>query len=108
MRTLLCSVVVAAGCLFGQSSSSTPNPQDVPKQQPGTNNPDVSKERNGPSGKPGKSHSDTNSADVPVQQPGTNSPDVAKDHRDSTGNTNASGKTTGSRTKAKRKSTATS
>lgn len=68
-------------------STPTPNPQDVPQQQPpGTNNPDVMKQRRpAPDSSQGNS-TDRNGSDVPQQQPGTNNPDVGKQrHDDKTG-----------------------
>ncbi len=100
--TLLCF----AGYAGQQTTPSSPhgNPQDVPKQKPGTDNPDVGKgERPTPD-----THSTKNNDDVPEQKPGTDNPDVAKDRRSKPDtSTNDSGKTK-SKAKGKTHSTSTS
>lgn len=90
---------------------STQNSQDVPHQQPGTDNPDVSKQRAPtPKQSPGQNspaQSDSQGTpDVPHQQPGTDNPDVGKQRQSTPGTT---GTSTASSTKSKhkrRKSTA--
>ncbi len=68
-----------------QTSPNTPapNPQDVPQQQPpGTNSPDLMKQRRpAPDSSQGNT-GDASSKDVPQQEPGTNNPDVGKQRHD--------------------------
>ncbi|MFL6450584.1 MAG: hypothetical protein ACJ746_23320 [Bryobacteraceae bacterium] len=102
---LLAFVLSVSGFAGQQASPSSPHgdPQDVPKQKPGTDNPDVGKgERPTPD-----THSTKNKDDVPEQKPGTENPDVAKDKRSDKPDTstNATGK---SKTKAKGKARTTS
>ena len=66
---------VAAAGQQGTSTSSQ-NSQDVPHQEPGTNNPDLSKERHA-APKP-SSGGTQQEEDVPHQKPKTNNPDVGK------------------------------
>ena len=85
MKTLIHAAIAAALIGFpayatqqqspGQSSTSQ-NSQDVPHQQPGTNNPDVGKQRQ-PTTAPSTGDSQQK-MDVPNQKPGTNNPDVGK------------------------------
>jgi hypothetical protein len=90
---LFAAVFCLAGFAGQQTSPSSPhgNPQDVPKQKPGTDNPDVGKgERPTPD-----TRSIKNKDDVPEQKPGTENPDVGKDKRSnkpdtSTNNSNKS------------------
>ena len=104
---MLCGSV----CLFGQGQPAESNHQDVPTQQaPGTNNPDVGKQRRPAPATPQGGGANTESADLPTQQPGTNNPDVAKQRRDAnaTGGTDtAGGQQSGGKKKSKRKSTRT-
>jgi hypothetical protein len=90
-----------------QTSPSSPhgNPQDVPKQKPGTDNPDVGK---GMRPTP-DTHPPQNKEDVPEQKPGTDNPDVGKDRRGNKPDTstNDSGKSK-SKAKGKAQSTSTS
>ena len=72
------ALVFAPSTFFGQSTSPA-SPQDVPKHQPpGTNSPDISKQRRPAPDTPSGSPPQQNSPDVPNQQPGTDNPDVAK------------------------------
>jgi hypothetical protein len=87
-----------------ETSPSSPhgNPQDVPKQKPGTDNPDLGKGMH-PTPDP---HSTKNKDDVPEQKPGPNNPDLGKDKRSEKPDTSTnSGK---SKTKRKRQSGSTS
>ncbi len=78
----------------GQSSPSQ-NSQDVPAQQPNTNNPDVGKQRQ-PTPTPSTGDAQQK-ADVPHQKPGTNNPDVGKQrhptHKKTKKNTSTSSST---------------
>ena len=78
-RLILAGSLLWGGSLAFSQAPSTTTPQDVPKQQaPGTNNPDISKQRRpAPDSSQGNT-SDQHSSDVPNQEPGTNSPDIAK------------------------------
>ena len=77
----LATVFCLTGMAFQQQQSSPgqsslfQNSQDVPTQQPSTNNPDVGKQRHAT---PAPSTDPQQQADVPHQQPGTNNPDVGK------------------------------
>ncbi len=63
----------------GGQSGTGENSHDVPHQQPGTNSPDVGKQREpSPKAPEDSTHS---SGDVPHQNPGTNNPDVSKQRR---------------------------
>ena len=76
---LLSAVLVSAPALLAGQQTSPQSPQDVPKHQPpGTNNPDISKQRRPAPYSPPKKVPNENSSDVPNQQPGTDNPDVAK------------------------------
>ncbi len=105
--TLVLAILLSASGFAGQQTSpSSPhgNPQDVPKQKPGTDNPDVGKgERPTPD-----THSTKNNDDVPEQKPGTDNPDVAKDKRSEKPDTSTNGNTGKSKSKAKGKSHSTS
>ena len=94
-NTVLMSMLFGSACLFGQSQPAETNHQDVPTQQaPGTNNPDVGKQRRPAPATPQGGAANTQTSDVPdQQQPGTNNPDVAKQRRDAnaTGGTDTSG-----------------
>jgi hypothetical protein len=101
LATLLCF----SGFAAQQTSPSSPHgdPQDVPKQKPGTENPDVGKgERPTPD-----THSTKNKDDVPEQKPGTENPDVGKDKRSEKPDTSTNG-TGKSKTKTKGKARSTS
>ncbi len=101
MKTKSSLLLTALFCLLPlnaaqQTSPSgpTPNPQDVPQQQPpGTSNPDVMKQRRpAPDSSQSNSAADQHGQDVPQQEPGTNNPDVGKQrHNDKTGPTGSAG-----------------
>jgi type IV secretory pathway VirB10-like protein len=93
LATLLCS----SGFAMQETSPSSPhgNPQDVPKQKPGTDNPDLGKGMR-PTPDP---HSTKNKDDVPEQKPGPNNPDLGKDKRSEKPDTS----TNSEKSKAKRK-----
>jgi hypothetical protein len=104
-RLLLAILFCSSGFAAQQTSPSSPHgdPQDVPKQRPGTENPDVGKgERPTPD-----THSTKNKDDVPEQKPGTENPDVAKDKRSEKPDTSTGG-TGKSKTKTKGKARSTS
>ena len=75
----LAASVWAAPAFSAQQQSpggNSQNSQDVPHQQPGTDNPDLGEQRQAvPSPSKGKSQ---HGADVPHDQPGTSNPDVGK------------------------------
>lgn len=98
LATLLCS----SGFAMQQTSPSSPHgdPQDVPKQKPGTDNPDVGK---GMHPTP-DSNSTKNKDDVPEQKPQTDNPDVGKDKRSEKPDTS----TNSGKSKTKRKAQGTS
>jgi len=78
---LFCAGVQAQQQSPPDKDSTSQKSQDVPHQQPGTNNPDVGKQR-----QPTPDHASDpaqQSADVPHQQPGTNNPDVSKQRKPS-------------------------
>jgi hypothetical protein len=64
-----------AGLASGQQQSPTHNPQDVPTERPGSDHPDVGKQRK-PSHKPTGTDAPQQKADVPEQKPGTDNPDI--------------------------------
>ncbi len=105
---LAATLTCGSGVLLGrqQSPPSTPphNSQDVPQQQPGTDNPDLQQQRKPVPGNtsPGTSNSTQTSPDVPQQQPGTNNPDVSK-QRQPTPGTSTSTQPNKSKGKHKRK-----
>jgi type IV secretory pathway VirB10-like protein len=109
MKKIASLFLWATLCLPGfagqQTSPSSPhgNPQDVPKQKPGTDNPDVGKGmRPTPDNPPAK-----NKDDVPEQKPGTDNPDVAKDNRSNKPDTSTNGSSK-SKSKAKKKTQSSS
>lgn len=64
-------------------NTATPNQQDVPQQQPpGTNSPDVMKQRRPAPDSSQSNSNDRSKEDVPQQEPGTNNPDVGKQRHD--------------------------
>ena len=93
------------------SNNSTQNNQDVPHQQPGTNNPDLQQERKpAPNGarkqSSGAANPSQNSHDVPHQGPGTNNPDVANKRNNSSTDTStdtSNNQQRGAKKKQKRK-----
>ena len=96
--------LLASTAVFPQSTSTAPNPDDVPQQHPpGTNNPDIAKQRRPAPAAPKTQDANQNSADVPQQQPGTDNPDVAKQRqpqdRSATGSTST--RTRGKKKKAR-------
>jgi hypothetical protein len=106
--SLLLATVLCFSSFAGQQTTpSSPHgdPQDVPKQKPGTDNPDVGK---GMRPTP-DTHSTKNKDDVPEQKPGTENPDVGKDKRSEKPDTstNDPGKSK-SKAKGKARSTSTS
>ena len=85
MRSALSSVLAGTMLFFApafaqqqpnQTNPPSQNNSDVPHQQPGTNNPDVSKQRT-PAPQP-ETNPTQGEADVPHQKPGTSNPDVNK------------------------------
>ena len=82
MKTTVSLAFAALLCvppLLQSQSASPTSPQDVPKQQPpGTNNPDISKQRRPAPDPPPGNTPDSKSPDVPHQEPGTDNPDVGK------------------------------
>ena len=100
------ALLTAAPFSIAQQQGSSPSSnQDVPSQTPGTNNPDVAKQRRPDQGAaPGstspKDPSQNNPA-VPHQAPGTDSPDVGKQRQPGSGTSTASS-TGKSKKKAKR------
>lgn len=83
LASALLLVAFSGASVFAQQQNPAPAPQngqDVPTQKPGTNNPDIGKQRQPTP----KSDGQTDPADVPHQnqQPGTNSPDVAKQRKE--------------------------
>jgi type IV secretory pathway VirB10-like protein len=101
MRTLLtvafgATLICAPG--YSQQSSPSQNEQDVPHQKPGTNNPDVSKERH-PAPAPNNKNDTQQEGDVPHQKPGTDNPDVGK-QRQPDGKKNKHSKPTSSSTRS--------
>jgi hypothetical protein len=89
------------------SNNSTQNNEDVPHQQPGTNNPDLQQEKKpAPNGarkqSSGAANPSQNSHDVPHQGPGTNNPDVANKRNNSSTDT-SNNQQRGAKKKQKRK-----
>ena len=111
MVPALAFLLCGSASLFAQAQSSDPSQQDVPQQQqPGTNNPDVGKQRRStptPSPKAGNAHTPT--PDAPQQQPATNNPDVGKQRQDSnagtTGGASSGSGQSGAKKKGKSKAT---
>lgn len=67
--------------LAQETSPSQTNPtqnKDVPKQGPGTNNPDMAPGHSPAPGTKSQGSDRSGERDVPKQNPGTNNPDVAK------------------------------
>ena len=104
MRKLMSAFLAAglscgSGVLLAQQQSPPPsnpnnpsqNSQDVPHQEPGTDSPDLGKQRQPkPNRTPGQNNpaqkSPTeNNPDVPHQQPGTDSPDLGKQRQPTPG-----------------------
>ncbi len=89
---LAASLSCGSGVLLAQQPNPSQNSQDVPHQEPGTNNPDMGKQRQpSPNHAPGQNGGaqDTptqNNPDVPHQEPGTDSPDLGKQRQPSPGN----------------------
>lgn len=91
IELLSAALACAPGLLLAQQQSPNPssppqNSQDVPHQQPGTNNPDLQQQRKPAPGKkpeqqPGSTNPSESTPDVPHQQPGTNNPDLAPQRR---------------------------
>ena len=73
-----------AGYARQQPSNGGSNAQDVPQHQPpGTNNPDISKQRRPSPVSPRAENPDQTSPDVPQQQPGPdNNPDLGSQRND--------------------------
>ena len=90
------TVVVASVSFFLPLAAAPQQSQDVPQQQPGTNNPDMGKQRQ-PSSKSSTSSSQKD-ADVPHDKPGTNNPDVAKQRNTSQSKKKKQNKSTASAT----------
>lgn len=103
MRTLMATFLAAGltcgpGALLAQKQSpstngSAQNSQDVPHQEPGTDSPDLGKQRT-PTPKqspgennPAKKSPTENTPDVPHQEPGTDSPDLGKQRQPGPGDT---------------------
>lgn len=102
LMTISLAVIVScgSGVLLAQKQSpspdsSTPNTQDVPRQEPGTDSPDLGKQRAPtPKQTPGQNNpankSPTeNNPDVPHQEPGTDNPDLGKQRQPSPGTSTA-------------------
>ena len=94
--TLVCAPAPLSAQQQSPPTGSTPNTQDVPHQQPGTDSPDLGKQRT-PS--PKQSPGATNTNDVPHQEPGTDSPDLGKQRTPAPSDTGA----TSPKGKSKRK-----
>jgi hypothetical protein len=102
----------APGSVLSQQQSPNPNnsaqnDQDVPHQQPGTNNPDLQqKKKPAPNSAPkqgsGANNPSQNNSDVPHQGPGTNNPDVANKRNNSSTDT-SNNQQRGAKKKQKRK-----
>ena len=100
MRTLM-TAFFAVG-LLAQGQSGSTQSQDVPHQEPGTDSPDLGKQRvPAPKQSPGTKSPAEGSNDVPHQQPGTDSPDLGKQRQASPGTTTSPSKTKGKRKKNK-------
>lgn len=95
MKKLMIGMLAATftcgtGILVGQQQNPNPsnppqNSQDVPQQQPGSNNPDLQQRKKpaakkAPQQSPSASNPSQKDADVPQQQPGTKSPDLKQQH----------------------------
>ena len=78
--TILAVSLLSAYALAQQQSpgNGSQNSQDVPHQQPGTNNPDLGKQRQPAPAAPGDKS--PHEGDVPRDQPGTSNPDLNKQH----------------------------
>jgi hypothetical protein len=84
-RTAFLSLVLIAtpsAFAFQAQSKDTINPkgQNVPHQEPGTDNPDMGKERRPKPDSPGTTPH-PKGEDVPHQEPGTDNPDMGKQRR---------------------------
>lgn len=108
---LAATLTCGSGVLHSQQpsppSTPPPNSQDVPQQQPGTNNPDLQQQRKPAPGKtprqsPGATDSTPSTPDVPHQQPGTENPDVSKQRQSAPGTSTGAQQNT-SKKKHKRK-----
>ena len=120
MKTIGSLLLAGLFCLLPVSAQQTspntptPNPQDVPQQQPpGTNSPDVMKQRRpAPDSSQGNT-GDQRAKDVPKQEPGTNNPDVGKQRHDDKADPTGSSPTAGQgdskkKTKGQKRSSGTS
>ena len=76
MKKIWLTASLSAFVLLPVAGAQQQQSQDVPQQQPGTNSPDMGKQRQ-PSTKSSTSGSQ-HEADVPHEKPGPNNPDVAK------------------------------
>ncbi len=94
---LAASLLGSSLLAFQQPATSQQNSQDVPNQQPSTNNPDVGKQRQ-PTPKPTTGTAEQR-ADVPHQAPSTSNPDVGK-QRHPTPKKNKKAKSTSSSTQS--------
>lgn len=108
---LAASLIGPPGVVTAQQSTNPSDPQqksqDVPHQQPGSNNPDLQQHRKSTSGKGSKQTSGANNPsqkeqDVPHQQPETNNPDVGTQRHPTLADTSGT-QQTGTKSKSKRK-----
>lgn len=110
MTTLLAATLsCGSGVLLAQQQNPAPGTstqgQDVPHQQPGTDSPDMGKQRT-PTPKTNPGH--TSPSDVPHQQPGTDSPDMGKQRVPTPGTSSGKSKTTRKKNKSTASQTTTS
>lgn len=105
---LLTLALCSPGFPAQQTSPTTPhgNAKDVPRQQPGTESPDVAKQRKDNPPAPGSSSSKRD--DVPQQQPGTDNPDIAKPRPSENSDSSSTAQTNKSKKKSKNKKSTSS